>query len=348
MRIPCLSLLLSGLIVLLASHVTVAQDRLGDPLPDGAVQRLGTLRLRGGISDLCYLLDGRGVIAVGNRLDIWDLANGELQATQKVCDAGIVSIALRSDGKAMLVADGSGNVHEWDLESQAVLHTFATDQSSLRSAHYSPDEKRVLTTGSSPPTIKEFELATGNELVAITGKMHYFHEAIYGPEGKTALVNGGAGSDPILAHYDLSSGELLHEWHKDYYAHRKSLVLSEDRQRVLAGTRHSATEWQIADHALLQKFSGHHGHAVTAVAYCKDPDQLLTGSRDGSIRRWDRLENKVLLRWCPHEAYVTHIQVSPDGERVLEPGWRVLGGEARTLVRQRRHWRARRSRALVG
>ena len=28
----------------------------------------------------------------------------------------------------------------------------------------------------------------------------------------------------------------------------------------------------------------------------------------------------MLLRWCPHEAYVTHIQVSPDGEWALSYG----------------------------
>jgi len=320
MRALEFGLLITCLTLLVVPSALAAEDRLGDALPEAALQRLGTLRLRGGIGDLCYLLDGRSVIAAGNSINIWDLSKGELQATHKVCSASITGIEPRSDGKALLVADSSGKVHEWNLADNEVLHSFATDQSGLRSAHYSPDSTRVLTTGATPPTIKEFELATAKELASITGNMHSFREAIYGPEGKTALVNGAAGSGPILAHYDLTTGELIHEWHKDYYAHTRSIVLSADGERVLAGTRHSATEWQVADHTLLQKFSGHHGHAVTAVAYCKDPDQLLTGSRDGSIRRWNRLENQVLLRWCPHNSHVTHIQVSPDGERALSYG----------------------------
>ena len=40
--------------------VEAATDLFGDPLPESAVQRLGSLRLRyGGIGDLAYLPDGR-------------------------------------------------------------------------------------------------------------------------------------------------------------------------------------------------------------------------------------------------------------------------------------------------
>ena len=97
-----------------AGSAMAAQDRYGDPLPDGAAQRLGTQRMRyaSGIADLCYLPDGRGAFAVGGRVEICDLVQGRLQSAQVVCKASIVSIAPRSDGKALLVADSGGNAHE--------------------------------------------------------------------------------------------------------------------------------------------------------------------------------------------------------------------------------------------
>ena len=189
MRRTCLGLAM----VLLTAWAALAADRYGDPLPEGATQRLGTTRMRGSISDLCYLPDGRGVFATGARIQIWNLAKGELVATHQPCKKSIRSIAPRRDGKALLVADSGGNVHEWDLEKQEVLHTWPTKQSGLCRAVYSPDEKRVLTTGSSPPTLKEWELATGKELVAIEGTMHSFREGIYGPERKTAIADGSNG-----------------------------------------------------------------------------------------------------------------------------------------------------------
>lgn len=310
----------------LVGALRAGEDRYGDPLPVGALQRLGTLRLRfaEGIGDLCHLPDGRGAFAVEKRVEIWDLAQGKLQVAFQVADSSLVSIVPRRDGRAVLLADGAGNVREWDLADKRELRSWNAGQSGLRRACYSPDETHVLTTGAKPPTIKEWELASGAELIAITGEMHYFHEAIYGPDGKTAYVNGGAGSGPVLAHYDLATGEPLKEWLKDYYTHGRSITLSADRRRLLVGSRHKATEWQLDGSKLLQTFTGHHGHAVTAVAYCREPDQLLTGSRDGSIRRWDRLKNKVLLRWFPHDGHVIRIAVSPDGKRVLSYGARVV------------------------
>ncbi|MGC9317337.1 MAG: WD40 repeat domain-containing protein [Armatimonadota bacterium] len=303
-----------------------AQDRLGDALPEGAVQRLGTLRMRyaGGIGDLCYLPDGRAVIAVGNRLEIWDLAAGELQSNHEVCDSAIRGVEPRSDGSMLLVADSGGGVHEWSLADRRLVRSIATGQAGLVAAHYSPDERRVLTTGSRPPTLKQWDLASGEELIAIEGRMHYFREGIYGPEGRTAIADGGAGSGEILEHWDLRTGELLKAWLKDYYAHSRSMELSADGERLLVGSRHSAQEWLLESCEMLGKFSGHHGHAVTAVAYCTDPGELLTGSRDGSIRRWNRHDEEVLLRWVPHDGHVTRIEVSPDGRWVLSYGSRLV------------------------
>jgi len=310
-------ILLVAAAILTAVETPLAQDRLGDPLPEGAVARLGTNRMRFGVADLCYLPDGRGVFAKGGRVEIWNLAAGEPETTHQVSDSSIASVVARQDGKALLLADRSGKVYEWDVQSSEILHSFGTEQSGLCRARYSPDEKRVLTTGASPPTLKEWDLATGRERVAITGSMHSFREGIYGPKGKTAVVDGINGSGPLLAHYDLSDGRLLKEWLNDYYTHARSLTLSADGERLLVGSRHKATEWLLDEYKLLETYTGHHGHAVVSVAYSNDPNQILTGSRDGSIRRWNRTEGEVLVRWCPHSTHVTHMAVSPDGQWVL-------------------------------
>lgn len=322
MRATLVATTLMTIAVCAAPPAGAAEDRYGDPLPEGALQRLGTLALRypDGIGDLCYLPDGRGAIAVGAKVELWDLGAGRIERVDEPTPASIRSIEPSADGTTLLVADAAGEVRVWDLQARAVTATIVTGQSGLTTAHYSPDETRVLTTTGSPPTLREWDLATGEQLVAIEGRMHYFRQGIYGPGGRTAFVDGGAGSDPILAHYDLASGELLHEWHKDYYSHARSLELSADGKRLLAGTRHSAQEWHVATYERLGQFSGHHGHAVTAVAYCVDPDELLTGSRDGSIRRWNRHEAQVLLRWWPHQGHVTRIAVSPDGRWALSYG----------------------------
>lgn len=334
----------------LTTVVTAAEDRLGDPLPEGAVQRLGTSRMRysssetlqpgNRIADLGYLPDGRGVVAVSNRVEIWDLAGGgKLQVRQKICDAGITSMVVRRDGKALLFADSDGNVHEWNILSRRVARSWPTGQARLARAQYSPDLKRVLTVGSKPPTLKEWDIATGRELISITGKMESFADGIYGPEGNSAIADGDAfRTDPVVARYDLTTGKLMHEWFNDYYTYWRGLALSEDGKRLLAGARTRATEWRLDDYKLLKTFTGHAGHAVSVVAYCKEPDQILTGSRDGSIRRWNRLKSKVLLRWVPHDTLVTHAAVSPDGKWVLSCGRNVVVESSMATGQPRVSW----------
>lgn len=318
----CVAVMLTGgLLMCITALAQPAQDRLGDPLPEGAVQRLGTLRLiYGSIGDLAYLPDGRAMIAVGGFVEIWDIPAGEQLWRERAIPGSIVSMHVPDDSGVVLLADSGGNVHEWNVANNEVLRSFPTGQAALRCAYYSPDKTRVLTTGGSPPTLKEFNLETGAELVSIQGPTHNFNHGVYDAEGKTAFAGGSSGSDESLVHYDLSTGELLNAWHKDYTSYGRSPLLSPDGERLLAGTRHMAIEFNIDGYEELNRFRGHHGHAVPSIAYCKEPDQILTGSRDGSIRRWNRLDGEVLLRWVPHSRHVIRMEVSPDGSRVLSFG----------------------------
>src|SRR5438477_1652306 len=74
-------------------------DHYGDPLPDGAIARLGTLRFRPG--GRCFLHpDGKKLLTSdGSRLHVWDLASGRLLRT--IVHGGQMFFDLRvsSDGK---------------------------------------------------------------------------------------------------------------------------------------------------------------------------------------------------------------------------------------------------------
>ncbi|MGI5817610.1 MAG: WD40 repeat domain-containing protein [Armatimonadota bacterium] len=320
----CLFAVTVMLALAMTGTAEAATDLFGDPLPEGAVQRLGSERLRyGGIADLAYLPDGRAVVASGVSIDIWDMSVGEMEASHRIGPRGLTAIDISRDGGAMVAADNAGNIYEWDFEAAEVVREWATGQRSLASVCYSTDETRVLTCGANPPTIKEWDLQTGEELVSITSNVHSARQAVYGPEDRTAFIHGEAGSDPVVEHYDLRNGELVRAFLPDYYTHTRSIALSPDGERLLVGSRTRATEWQVVpEHELLNTFRGHHGGAVTSVAYAPDPDQLLTGSRDGSIRLWNRLPDggEVLRRWFAHSRYVYYIVVSPDGRWVMSYG----------------------------
>lgn len=286
-------------------------------LPSGAIRRLGAAgpRLGAGVTDYCYLPDGRVVMLKGGTIEIHDLAGAGLAATYRVSKTVLNSLALRADGRALLLTDRLGTVWQWDLIDNAQLCTWATGQKSLACAVYSSDAQRVLTLGVQPFTLKQWDLQTCRETLAIdkAGGMVEFARALFASDGKTAWVCGGV--EHVLEQYDMSTGECVATLLKGYFGY--TMELSPDGKRLLVGSRSLASEWDLATRKQLQRFTGHHGGAVNAVAYCRDPDQILTGSRDGSIRLWDRRKATVLARWFIHQGTVHRIRVSPDGNWVL-------------------------------
>lgn len=290
-------------------------DAYGDELPAGAVQRLGSLRLKyGGINDLAYLPDGRLVVLIGNTLDIWDMSTGTRQEHRKL-PVSAVSLNLNQDATQLLFATTDTKVCLYDLHADKELKSWPSGQQGLKSAQFSPDGKRVLTVGHMPPTLKEWDLNTGQELVNISGKLVYFDAGVYALDGKVAVAGGGYSS---VEFWDLGTGSLLKTVPSDYCVY--TMVTSADGKRVLAGERTRGSEWDVATEKPLGLFTGHLGGAVTSQCYGLDPDEVYTGSRDGSVRRWNRLKPTLLGRWYPHSSSVTHVRVSPDGRWVASYG----------------------------
>src|SRR5262245_8629282 len=86
-------------------------DRAGDPLPEGAVARLGSARLRHPahwVSGVAISPDGRVIATVGSdaSLRLWDFATGRLLRVVPNHQASDMAPAFLSDGKAIASVEG--------------------------------------------------------------------------------------------------------------------------------------------------------------------------------------------------------------------------------------------------
>ncbi len=301
------------------------KDHLGDPLPDGAVQRLGTRRMRGSVTDVAYAAGGdQAFVLSGKNLCIWDLMQGNCIARHRVSEHLLTAAAWNRNVSKGLFADEEGVLGEWELtERTGEVGRIDTGRTTLVSLCYSPDETRVLTLDGGTSTIEEWDRETGRRRIAITEAGEHFNLCLYGPDGRTALVAHQPGHN--VYHYDLTTGARLKVFVEDYVCY--DFCLSSDNERLLVGTRHKSNEWRLQDYECLETFTGHLGHAVPSVAYARDDRHVLTGSRDGSIRLWDRHSATVVRRWYPHQSLVNRIRVSPDGDWVLSHGSDALLAE---------------------
>jgi WD40 repeat protein len=291
---------------------TVVQSVEEQSLPPGAVQRLGSLKLRySSLNDLQYLPDGRLLVLQGQQLEVMDMAAGEVTAQHRL-PFPATSLNLKSDGHTLLLTGTKEQVGLFDLTTGQAGQQWSTGQAGLRYAQFSPDESRVLTVGRQPPALKEWELATGRELREIKSQLTYLDKAVYALDGKVAVAGGGYDT---LEFWDLTTGQLLGAPRISYCIY--DLEASADGTRVLAAGRSYGYEFDVAERTVLKQFGGHSGGAVTGQCYGRHADEIFTGSRDGSIRRWNRLEARVLARWFPHATHARLLRSSPDGRWVV-------------------------------
>ena len=331
------------LVVLAATCTLVASERLdqlGDPLPPGAVHRLGTRRMRCWITEMVYSRDGSNALALaGKELHVWDLARGERLGAYPVSHGKTLlrTIAVSPDGRVAAIGDSAGTIFEWDLEAHKVVSQFATGRkangtwSGLVSTSYSPDGRRILTLDYTTSTVEEWDRATGKRRIAIEATESRFACCLYGPEGRTAFIGSQdqAHAHPRheVYHYDLTTGELLKALTKSTIVGVRDMDLSRDGKRLLARLQYrGTTEWRVSDYKLLHEGFRAPGRPGPPAAYAGDERLLLTGSRDGTVRVWDRHTGEVVRSWAPHRGWVRKIRVSPDGK------WALSYANGRLLV----------------
>src|SRR5437016_1275739 len=84
-------------------------DRFGDPLPAGAVARLGSVRFHhpGGVIAAVFAPDGKTILVAGMEkkglsLRFWESATGKEQTRFAVENADLTGLAFTPDGKGVL------------------------------------------------------------------------------------------------------------------------------------------------------------------------------------------------------------------------------------------------------
>jgi len=347
-------------------------DQYGDPLPTGAIARLGTVRLRHGrpIRQLAFSRDNKRLITVGKQIRMWEVASGkELAAADWLPHSWY--LALSPDGETLASADYLGpGITVWNTSSGAKVHHFGINPkvTSWGGVAISPDGKVLaggfvdctilwdlgtgISIGSIIPGAPQCVVATSaqGEMLAIhsdnavviwqvlTGKKlsEFFQSAVWTmvfcPRGKL-IATGNFGNDVRLI--NVATGKEVRCLIGDW--HTNVLAFSHDARIIAAGSREGAvTLWNAETGERLHRFDDYQAEAH-ALAFSHDNKMLATGHADGVVRLWNLATGKQIHATAGHRADVSAIVLSSDAKTLYATGPDGLVGVWDLATARKRH-----------
>jgi RNA polymerase sigma factor (sigma-70 family) len=192
-------------------------DIYGDPLPPGAVTRLGSVRLRHAslINGMSVSSDGKLLASVGhdNRIVLWETATGkEVRRIQQELIGTPAAVAFSPDGM-MLAAGGGGMgttepLRLWETATGKEIRRFNHDPKfHLRAVAFSPDGRVLGAAGLGGRGVIAWTVATGKELWQSNDKSSSYSIA-FSPDGKSLITGSTKGG---IGFWEVATGKRRHQ-----------------------------------------------------------------------------------------------------------------------------------------
>jgi WD40 repeat protein len=141
-------------------------DRYWDPLPEGAIARLGTIRYRWSMNGTpVFAPDGKTLFSIGwgNTIRVWEAAPGKLIRSWRGHPQRINALGISPDGKVLASSSADKTVRLWETATGREIGRFCADEDKPWSLAFSSDG-RTLAVGAVYGTITLIESPSGKEI----------------------------------------------------------------------------------------------------------------------------------------------------------------------------------------
>jgi WD40 repeat protein len=291
----------------------VSVDAIGDPLPPGAVARLGTVRLThpGGVAALAFAADGKTLATGGpdRSVRVWDVSTGREVRRFLGHKEAITAVAFLRDGKTLVSGSKEGGIFLWDLATgekrRGVFHL----QEQLGDLAVSPDGKLFASAGGR--FLALWEAPSGRFVRA--WQVGAVQRAAFSPDGKEIALTGWAGHASV---HDVATGGQVRNFLGTPGGDGAMVCVAwAGKVAAAADTRGKLHVYDAATAKTLRSLPG--GVVATAPSIALSSDgKLLACSGDGqgaSLLVYDTDTGRE--RWRRHDPVLpAELAFSPDGK----------------------------------
>jgi WD40 repeat protein len=322
------------------SHV----DPSGDPLPEEAVSRLGTIRLRdgGNVKGLAFTPDGKMLVSESeDGVRTWSTATGKplCRFSKGYHNGAEVGASLSPDGTLLVTPGDYAHPNRiWDVRSGKMVRAFG-EKGAYTSVGFSSDGKRVAALRSRG-SINKREFATYEELVELWN-------ATSGQQGRSwnsgvkLGKHGASRSRPFWVNEKtllIASGGKVGVWDVDTGTLRREIAI-DPVVRPIAVSHDGTLLATIADRdggqtsylRLVDVTTGRDKRLLVVaerkpeippvwsrtfevLVFAPDDKTLVTGSSDGTLIVWNLATGEEVRRYALGISYPRALALSPDGK----------------------------------